>query len=540
MQRHCPLLLPTLLFAAACGDAGDGSADPSLVHRVGRGDVVITVRERAEIRAAHDKRVVSQLEGRATLIYLIKEGTVVEAGDKLAELDASAITEKRATQAIAVAKARAAVEQARKNCEIMEKELLAAEKTAVNRLQIAHLRLEKFLGQAQEQSVSESADGTNGEMLAKLKELLQTERQADPRAEEKYASLVPKVVELLGGADKLALAMGEMANQVLQQVDEIGLARADLAMAADTLGYSRNLAAKNFITRNELERDLINHKRQLSKVGLAWNNLQLLIKFTLPETLIGLVQEVENSTLGLDSVRGSNEARRVREGAELDSTEAEFKLAQERLDNCNQQIQNAVLKAPGPGLVVYGRFDWDEPVYEGMEVRERQDIVILPDVNSMVAELKVHEAQIDKVAIGQRATVKVDAFPGRSFAGQVSVVSALPDPSPRSQDLKLYKVTVLIDGANKDRALRPGMNATVEIDVGVLADVVNVPLPAVRRSGDTHFVWLGTDHGPVAREVELGGNNLTHVEILSGLLPGDAVHLVEPSGAQAPSTGGGK
>ncbi|MBM4060891.1 MAG: HlyD family efflux transporter periplasmic adaptor subunit [Planctomycetes bacterium] len=528
-----------VLLAAlpACGGADDGRADPSLLHRVARGDLAITVRERAEIRAAHDTRVVSQLEGRATLIYLIREGTVVAAGDKVAELDASAITEKRASQAIAVAKARAAVEQARKSWEIMEKELVAAEKTASNRLQIARLRSEKFLGQAQ---AGATASETNAEMLAKLRELVAAEQALDPRAEQKHGGLAGRLLELCGGEAKLALAMGEMANKVLRQLDEIGLARADLALAADTLTHSRRLAAKEYVTRNELERDVIQHKRQASAVALAWNDLQLLVHYTLPETLIGLHQEVENASLELDSVRAANEARRVREGADLASAEAELTLAQERLDNCNQQIANAVMRAPAPGLVVYGRFDWDEPVYEGMEVRERQDVVILPDVRSMVAELRVHEAQIDKVAAGQPAVAKVDAFPGRSFPGRVSAVAALPDASPRMQDLKVYRVTVLLDGDNQDRALRPGMNATVEIDVGVLRDVVAVPLPAIRRNGDTHYVWLATDQGPAATEVQLGGNNLTHVEILSGLDAGATVHLVEPHGARPPAASDGK
>src|SRR5262245_267844 len=109
------LVLP--LWLGACG--GDEAAlHPALVHAVTRGDLVITVRERAEIRAARDTRVSSELEGRATLIYLVPEGTLVAKDDKVAELDVSSIEEKRAQQAIAVAKAEAALEQAKKTVEI--------------------------------------------------------------------------------------------------------------------------------------------------------------------------------------------------------------------------------------------------------------------------------------------------------------------------------------------------------------------------------------------------------------------------------------
>ncbi|HEX5053385.1 MAG TPA: efflux RND transporter periplasmic adaptor subunit [Planctomycetota bacterium] len=538
-------LLPVAAVLAACG-GNDAIGDRSLVRRVERGSLFITVRERGELQAAQDTRVASLLEGRATLIHLIREGSVVKTGDVLARLDSSAIEEKRANQAIAVAKAEAAFEQARKNFEIMEQELLAAERTAQSRLTIAEMRLEKFIGQPRDgasaaldspveaEPAADTSD-TNAEMIHRLRQLVVEEKERDPLAETRYADLDDKLIELLGGEANLGHGMGETANQVLQLIDEVGLARADLKLAEDTLTYSRKLAAREFITRNELERDVINHRRQTSRMTVAWNNLQVLVNYTLAENRITLLQEIDNARLGLASVRASGEARRVREAAELKSSELEFDLAKERLQNYDQQIANAVMKAPSPGLVVYGRFDWDEPVHEGMEIRERQEVVILPDISTMLAEIKVHEAQIDKVAVGQSATVRVDAFPERSFSARVLRVSTLPDPGPRSQDVKVYRAAVQIDADNRDGSLRPGMNATVEIAVGRVDAVLSLPLTAVKRRGDTYYVFAAEPGGPLARRVELGVSNLTHVEIARGLGDGDEVWLVPPPGSVLPA-----
>ncbi len=519
---------------SSCGDQ-DAALDPSLLHTVQRGELVIRVRERGELHAARDTRVTSTMEGRNTLIYLIPEGTVVEAGDRLAELDASAIEEKRSTEAIAVAKVDAALEQARKNFEIMEKELEAADNTAVNRQIIAGMQAQRFMGQMR--AGSAGAGGTNEEIVSQLRDLIEEVGQVDPQLKTENADLVGRVEDLFGSEENLRLQMGEMANQILQQIDAIRLARADLELAADTVRHSESLEEKGFITKNELDRDLINLQRQLSQTTLAWNNLKLLIHYTLPENQITIRQEVVNSGLGLESVRAAGEAQRVREAAELRSSQAEFELAQQRLEDWTLQVQNAVLFAPSPGLVVYGRWDWDEPVYEGMEVRERQEIIILPDVRTMIAELAVHEAQIDKVVQGQLALVKLDAFPGRIFDARVVEVSTLPTPT-RSRDIKLYDVVVELLVDNSDGTLRPGMSATVEIDVGALQDTLSVPLPALERSGDSHFVWKATDQGPQACRVELGGNNLTHVEIVAGLAQGDRIYLVQPKGATLPATGG--
>lgn len=526
------------MLSGSCSKGGAGTSEV-LMQTVAASDLQITVRERAELQAKTDTRVISKLEGRNTLIYLIPEGTVAKKGDKLAELDASLIAEKRANQAVVVTKADAMVKQARKNFEVMEKELLAADRTADSRLQIANIRVAKFLGQAKatQREDANGEEGTNRVIVRALRELIQSEGLDKLIADPNPAELVELMVDLLTTESANTLEMGGMANLVMTQIDEVGLAHADFELARDTLVHSERLAAKGFVTSNELARDRINNNRQSSRVSVAWNNLKLLIKFTLHESLIELKQEADNAQLGLESVRAGNEARRVKQSAELISAEAEYKLAKERLDNWDQQIADAILIAPAGGLVVYGREDWDEPVYEGMEVRQRQDIVILPDIRTMVAKLKVHEAQIDKVAVGQPADILVDAFPSQTFKGHVSKVSTLPDPSWRSNPIKVYSVTVVVDRDNSSGQVRPGMNCTVSIEVGVLPDVVNVPLPALDRSDEQHFLWKQTPEGPVAIPVTLGSNNLTHVEILSGAQEGDRIHLARPTGMRLPQPG---
>lgn len=532
---HTAILAASLLSCA--GDEG-GGVDPTQIYTVERGDLRVTVRERGEIQAAKNTKVSSELEGRATLIYLIPEGSIVAEGQKIAELDVSEIEERRASQAISVAKAEATLEQARKNVEIVEKELQAAKRTAETRLQIAQMRLEKFLGQPVElgQRSNEEPAGTNGEMVAQLRELIDGE-DASEEDSERYSRLVERVREILGDEENLTLQMGEMANQVLQQIDKIGLARVDLELATDTLYHSRLLEEKGFLTSTELRRDEISHRRQLSNKTVAWNDLELLIDYTLPESLLTLRLEVENAELGVESARASNEARRVREEADLRGIESEYALAKERLENLDEQVAHGILLAPGPGLVVYGRYDWDEPVYEGMSVRERQEVVVIPDISRMVVELKIPEAQIGKVGKGQKATVVVDAFPDEELTGELSEVSSLPDPSPRRQEVKVYQAKVLIDADNTDGVLRPGMNCVVTIDVGTLGQILYVPIPALERRKGDHFVWRITPEGPIATKVELGGNNLTHVEIVSGLAAGDRISLVRPPGAELPGEG---
>ena len=100
-----------------------------------------------------------------------------------------------------LAKADALLQQARKNVEIAEKQLQAAEKTAETRLQIAEIRLEKFLGQPVPPAGAngggdpppdgEAAPGTNGEVLVRLRELVE-EETLDAGSEGRYTRLIER------------------------------------------------------------------------------------------------------------------------------------------------------------------------------------------------------------------------------------------------------------------------------------------------------------------------------------------------------------
>lgn len=495
-----------------------------------RGDMRITVREQGEVKALRETSVRSEVEGQATIIYLVPEGSQVDQGDKLVELDAHALKDREANQAITVERANATLVNAQQNVQILDKELQAEEAAARSRLEIAQINLEKHLGRIRETLPNgEFADGnTNRDMLGRLRELV---------ADTRHTGLIQSVLELVG-EENLDRDSGNLAQQILDQIDKIRLAIADLKLKEDTLEHSKRLAAKDYITRNELEKHKLDFDSQASRVRLSWNELDLLINYGLKAEKIDLELKVDNAQLELDKVVASATARRARENAELSSRESEYELAKGRLDNLRTQIENAVIYAPTPGLVVYAKVgdSWRsrEVVEEGISVRQRQSLIVLPDVSTMIAELSVAEADIDKVVVGQIALVEVDAFPDEPFTARVTRVSPLPDSGSRwsNSNKKVYKTEVTLDGVNT--VLRPGMSSTVEILIGEIRDVLFIPIQGVIRQGSVHYVWkLGPD-GPIATLVKVGRSNLSHVELLEGIEEGDQILLSRPSDRQPP------
>src|SRR5690606_7497665 len=175
-------------------------------------------------------------------------------------------------------------------------------------------------------------------------------------------------------------------------------------------------------------------------------------------------------------------------------------------------------------------------IQEGVQVRERQTILILPDVTRMQAEMKIQEADIDKVRRGQRASIQVDAFPDRVLTGRVSRVSPVADSGSRwsNNSLKVYKCWIDVDVDNTGGELRPNMSARAEILVGEVPDTLSVPISAVRRQGAVKYVWRATPAGPEAVVVGIGRSTLAQVEILDGLAAGDQIYLAPPAGVLTP------
>ncbi|GAH24428.1 unnamed protein product, partial [marine sediment metagenome] len=210
-------------------------------------------------------------------------------------------------------------------------------------------------------------------------------------------------------------------------------------------------------------------------------------------------------------------------------------------DKLKKQIDACVIRAPGPGLVVYGSSDdlWARrraPIEAGASVHQRQKVISLPDTTEMSAEVSVHETSVDKVRPGQAAKIIVEAFPDKTFKGKVLKVAPLPNPQHRwlNPDLKVYTTEVSIDGSFD--FLKPGMSAKVEILVEQLDDVIIVPVQVVANREGKKVCYCLTPEGSKQREVQTGSFNDMFVQITDGLEVGEEVllnppRLIEPSAA---------
>lgn len=165
----------------------------------------------------------------------------------------------------------------------------------------------------------------------------------------------------------------------------------------------------------------------------------------------------------------------------------------------------------------------------------------------MQVNAAVSESDIGGVADGQKARLTVDAYPGRRFDGRVAQVRNAP---VTVQNVVTYDV--VIEVANADLALKPGMTATVEIETARRDDAIRIPQRALRfhpeeagaRDPNAAAVWRQGVDGALERvAITPGLRNETWVELAQGALAaGDAVVVArertaadeKPKAAQSP------
>jgi HlyD family secretion protein len=260
--------------------------------------------------------------------------------------------------------------------------------------------------------------------------------------------------------------------------------------------------------------------------------------------------------LGETRVLSENELDVARAAA--DQADADLRLARAEVEKAQAALAEAEVNlgytdivSPVDGIVVSRNVDVGQTVAASFQTPTL--FVIADDLSRMQVNAFVSEADIGRVRDGQEATFGVDAHPGRSFDAVVRQVRNAPTTL---QNVVTYDVVLDVD--NADRALKPGMTASVRIVTAEVDEALLVPSAALRfrppadeaapaasgtaRAGarpgarDGAQVYRLERGEPVPVPVEIGLSDDTATQIVSGALePGDRVVVRIKSAGPAPA-----
>jgi HlyD family secretion protein len=147
--------------------------------------------------------------------------------------------------------------------------------------------------------------------------------------------------------------------------------------------------------------------------------------------------------------------------------------AQASVDKARVDLEHSVILSPIDGIVVNRKVDVGQTVAASFQTPSLFSIAA--DLTRMKVTATVDEADIGHVSVGQTARFTVDAFPSRTFAGKVTQIRLEPETV---QNVVSYDTMIAVD--NADLLLKPGMTATIAVEVARRDDVPRVPGMALR------------------------------------------------------------
>jgi HlyD family secretion protein len=171
---------------------------------------------------------------------------------------------------------------------------------------------------------------------------------------------------------------------------------------------------------------------------------------------------------------------------------ASFAVAQARaaVGEAQDRLSKTVIRAPMDGVITRLNVEQGETAIVGTMNNPGSLLLTVADLSVMEAVVRVDETDMPEVAIGDSASVQVDAFPQKSFAGSVTEISHSSVRPPESQTAtgqnQAVDYEIVIRLENPPAALRSDLSATADVITDMRAGALSIPILAltVRERGD--------------------------------------------------------
>ena len=243
--------------------------------------------------------------------------------------------------------------------------------------------------------------------------------------------------------------------------------------------------------------------------------------------------KVDDSEHKLHEAASKLSSDRVAGSAKLAGVTGKRGKSEVDLRKAEGQLHALTVVAPAAGIVSVlrnWRSGWMNPqdFKEGDRVWAGASIAELPDVSSLFGSARVDEVERGRLAIGQSATVRVEAVPDKQLTAHVDAISALAKADFTSwPPTRNFDVRIALD--DHDDRLRPGMTISIRIATETLRQVLTAPAQAVFSHGSTDVVYVVRRHGVERRVVVVDRRNADRVVLRSGVEEGERLALVEPA-----------
>jgi HlyD family secretion protein len=235
-------------------------------------------------------------------------------------------------------------------------------------------------------------------------------------------------------------------------------------------------------------------------------------------------QALEQARARLELLRKTFELKRKAAAADLRILEIRRDKASNAMKMAETNASRMEVRSPIGGLAVI-RSMWKSSgmaeILEGEEVRAGVPVVDIVNPSKMRVRVRVNQADITDLRIGQRMRVGLDAYPDLFFGGQITQISPLAVTSTLSPKLRYFIMLADIDTAHAK--LMPDLTASLDVELSRVPGAIVVPRDAIRSDGPKASVRVRQGSGFQTREITVGPLSAHEAIVTAGLEDGAVV-----------------
>lgn len=316
--------------------------------------------------------------------------------------------------------------------------------------------------------------------------------------------VIPK---LMGTVESVNIKLGDKVSmgQTLFTIDSSDIKR----------NLEQSKVAIDLARKGVSQAETVLNTAKINRTTTNENMLQSKLDYERAETLFkeGAIPKVQLEQSKLAFLSSDSQLKTVDSQivqAEISLEQAHDQLTQAEISKTQvlDSLNDAAVTSPLTGVVS------SLEVKLGQIVNNAQPAAIIVDNSKVYVEIQVMESVVNKLKQGQKVGLRVPAATEKEFASTIEYIS--PNADMQS---KLYTVRAYVN--NKDGLLRPGMTGEISLSTDEIKNTIAVPRDAILEEGDRSFVFVVEDNKSVKKEVTLGEDYDSFIEIKSGLKLGD-------------------
>jgi HlyD family secretion protein len=207
---------------------------------------------------------------------------------------------------------------------------------------------------------------------------------------------------------------------------------------------------------------------------------------------------------------------------EVELVNTEVIRARIALEEVEERLEETEIFAPITGVIIEKLVEEGQIIASGISnVSGGTALATIADMSRLFIIADIDETDIGTIKIGHDVTITADAFSDREFKGRVKRIAP---QGLVENSITIFKVKIEVLGKGR-KILKPMMSANIDIVTEHVPNTVFISRAGIRDGEDGKFAMVLKDDKPEKIAVQTGIRNPIHVQIVSGLVPGDQVIL---------------